>query len=69
MNDPSLLQACTGGGCTISAQSSVRTEESIPEGVPAPIITAASPLELVVTWTHPTQPNGRSDTLSTLLNL
>ncbi|XP_041469805.1 usherin-like [Lytechinus variegatus] len=52
------VAACTGGGCTVSDQSSVRTEESIPEGVPAPIITATSPFELVVTWTHPTQPNG-----------
>ncbi|XP_071494817.1 LOW QUALITY PROTEIN: usherin-like [Diadema antillarum] len=52
------VEACTGGGCTISTQSSVRTEESIPDGVPAPTITATSPYELVVTWTQPSQPNG-----------
>ncbi|XP_022099403.1 usherin-like isoform X2 [Acanthaster planci] len=52
------LSACTGGGCTNSAPATARTEESIPEGVPAPSVTVISPYELLVSWTPPENPNG-----------
>ncbi|XP_048258912.1 usherin-like [Haliotis rufescens] len=52
------LAACTGGGCRRSDPSSVTTEESAPDGVPAPVVTSPSPSELFVTWTVPQQPNG-----------
>ncbi|XP_038072643.1 usherin-like isoform X1 [Patiria miniata] len=53
-----VLSACTGGGCTNSAPATARTEESIPEGVPAPSVTVISPNELHVSWTAPENPNG-----------
>ncbi|XP_071962430.1 usherin-like isoform X2 [Antedon mediterranea] len=52
------LAACNAGGCTNSAPSVAVTHESIPEGVPAPTVTALSPYALNVVWTEPEQPNG-----------
>ncbi|XP_077569166.1 usherin [Stigmatopora nigra] len=50
--------ACTGGGCTQSPSAQVVTEESTPEDVPAPLVTALSPHALNVSWTAPATPNG-----------
>ncbi|KAM8817678.1 usherin isoform 1-T1 [Rhynchonycteris naso] len=52
------LGACTGGGCTVSASSVARTEESTPEGVPAPATRSYSPHSFNVSWTQPEHPNG-----------
>ncbi|XP_071790086.1 usherin-like isoform X2 [Asterias amurensis] len=52
------LSACTGGGCTNSAPATAHTEESIPEGVPAPSVVVVSPYHLSVSWTEPEEPNG-----------
>uniref|UniRef100_A0A667ZN39 Usherin n=1 Tax=Myripristis murdjan TaxID=586833 RepID=A0A667ZN39_9TELE len=52
------LAACTGGGCTSSPASQVRTQESTPENVPAPIVTPLSPRTLNVSWRPPETPNG-----------
>ncbi|KAF5890052.1 usherin isoform X1, partial [Clarias magur] len=52
------IAACTGGGCTLSAPSRGKTEESSPEGVPAPSVTYVSPHALNLTWGAPLKPNG-----------
>ncbi|XP_070688414.1 usherin [Pempheris klunzingeri] len=53
-----ILAACTGGGCTLSPPSQAQTEESTPEGVPAPLVTPLSPHALNVSWRPPDTPNG-----------
>lgn len=55
-----LLQACTGGGCTLGNATSATTEESAPDGVSAPVVTSPSPSELYITWDPPQYPNGES---------
>ncbi|KAM9466939.1 usherin [Clarias gariepinus] len=52
------IAACTAGGCTLSAPSRAKTEESSPEGVPAPSVTYISPHALNLTWGPPLKPNG-----------
>nr|KAG5712412.1 hypothetical protein BaRGS_023991 [Batillaria attramentaria] len=51
--------ACTGGGCAISNASRATTEESSPEGVPAPIVTSPNSSRLTVIWDEPEFPNGQ----------
>lgn len=53
-----LVQACTGGGCTVSNATSATTAESAPDGVAAPVVTSPSPSQLLVTWQEPEFPNG-----------
>lgn len=61
---PFDLQACTGGGCTLSAPSMAQTDESSPEDVPAPSVTYVSPHAINLTWGPPLKPNGESALLS-----
>ncbi|KAK7487113.1 hypothetical protein BaRGS_00021608, partial [Batillaria attramentaria] len=51
--------ACTGGGCAISNASRATTEESSPEGVPAPVVTSPNSSRLTVIWDEPEFPNGQ----------
>ncbi|GFR82563.1 usherin, partial [Elysia marginata] len=53
------LGACTEGGCTVSVPAVATTEESAPQGVPEPVISAPSSSRLEVTWQPPQFPNGR----------
>ncbi|NWI84506.1 USH2A protein, partial [Pitta sordida] len=52
------LAACTGGGCTISEASTAITDESTPEGVPAPKAQSYSSDSFNISWTKPEYPNG-----------
>ncbi|KAM6217822.1 usherin isoform 2-T2 [Rhynchocyon petersi] len=52
------LEACTGGGCTLSEASQALTDENIPEGVPPPIVHSYSPDSFNISWTEPEYPNG-----------
>ncbi|XP_003419924.2 usherin [Loxodonta africana] len=52
------LEACTGGGCTVSDVSEAYTDESTPEGVPAPRARSYSPDSFNISWTEPEYPNG-----------
>eukprot|EP00058_Branchiostoma_floridae_P024730 XP_002610220.1 hypothetical protein BRAFLDRAFT_76999 [Branchiostoma floridae] len=52
------VAACTGGGCRTSAASVATTEESAPEGVPAPTVESDSPSHIRATWGPPRIPNG-----------
>ncbi len=53
------FQACTGGGCTVSAAAMARTVESAPSGIQNPRIASPSFSELIVSWDVPTFPNGK----------
>jgi len=53
-----LFQACTGGGCTLSAAANATTLESAPDMVQDPVVTAISSSQLMVTWAPPLLPNG-----------
>ncbi|KYO43601.1 usherin isoform J [Alligator mississippiensis] len=52
------LAACTGGGCTISEANRALTDESTPEGVPAPKAQSYSPDSFNISWSKPEYPNG-----------
>uniref|UniRef100_A0A663LW22 Usherin n=1 Tax=Athene cunicularia TaxID=194338 RepID=A0A663LW22_ATHCN len=52
------LAACTGGGCSISEASTAITDESTPEGVPAPKAQSYSSESFNISWTKPEYPNG-----------
>ncbi|XP_010127512.1 PREDICTED: usherin-like, partial [Chlamydotis macqueenii] len=52
------LAACTGGGCSISEASRAITDESTPEGVPAPKAQSYSSDSFNISWTKPEYPNG-----------
>ncbi|XP_009956711.1 PREDICTED: usherin-like, partial [Leptosomus discolor] len=52
------LAACTGGGCSISKASTAVTDESTPEGVPAPKAQSYSSDSFNISWTKPEHPNG-----------
>ncbi|XP_006890633.1 PREDICTED: usherin [Elephantulus edwardii] len=52
------LEACTGGGCTLSQASQALTDENIPEGVPSPTVHSYSPDSFNISWTEPEYPNG-----------
>ncbi|XP_078675414.1 usherin-like isoform X2 [Branchiostoma floridae x Branchiostoma belcheri] len=52
------VAACTGGGCRTSAPSVATTEESAPEGVPAPTVESDSPSHIRASWGPPRIPNG-----------
>ncbi|EGV92554.1 Usherin [Cricetulus griseus] len=52
------LGACTGGGCAMSEPSQALTEETVPEGVPAPQAHSYSPDSFNISWTEPEYPNG-----------
>ncbi|NXJ09515.1 USH2A protein, partial [Odontophorus gujanensis] len=52
------LAACTGGGCSISEASTAVTDESTPEGVPAPKTQSFSSDSFNISWTKPEYPNG-----------
>ncbi|XP_065600248.1 usherin [Cyrtonyx montezumae] len=52
------LAACTGGGCSISEASTAVTDESTPEGVPAPKAQSFSSDSFNISWTKPEYPNG-----------
>eukprot|EP00076_Gallus_gallus_P047875 XP_419417.4 usherin isoform X2 [Gallus gallus] len=52
------LAACTGGGCSISEASTAVTDESTPEGVPAPKAQSYSSDSFNISWAKPEYPNG-----------
>ncbi|NXW74760.1 USH2A protein, partial [Hirundo rustica] len=52
------LAACTGGGCSISEASVAVTDESTPEGVPAPNAQSYASDSFNISWTKPEYPNG-----------
>uniref|UniRef100_A0A8D0L665 Usherin n=1 Tax=Sphenodon punctatus TaxID=8508 RepID=A0A8D0L665_SPHPU len=52
------LAACTEGGCTISEASTAITDESTPEGVPAPKVQSYSSDSFNISWTKPEYQNG-----------
>ena len=52
------IEVCTGGGCTLSAPSSLRTDEAVPSGVPAPILEALTAWAIQISWRKPSKPNG-----------
>ncbi|NXS86302.1 USH2A protein, partial [Erpornis zantholeuca] len=52
------LAACTGGGCSISEASMAITDESTPEGVPAPKAQSYASDSFNISWTKPEYPNG-----------
>ncbi|NWU99575.1 USH2A protein, partial [Upupa epops] len=52
------LAACTGGGCSVSEASTAITDESTPEGVPAPKAQSYSSDSFNISWTKPEYPNG-----------
>ncbi|KAH3846702.1 hypothetical protein DPMN_089004 [Dreissena polymorpha] len=52
------VAACTGGGCTASNASEIRTAESAPGLVNPPTVTSPSPSQLHVEWQKPGLPNG-----------
>ncbi|ELW55473.1 Usherin [Tupaia chinensis] len=60
------LEACTGGGCTMSEASEALTGETIPEGVPTPKAHSYSPDSFNISWTEPEYPNAGNN--YTLLN-
>lgn len=53
------LEACTSAGCTKSFTQSFYTSETIPEGQMAPIIGEATYNSVTLTWTPPTNANGK----------
>lgn len=52
------LKACTSAGCTKSSSASVRTLESPPGQMNAPVATVAGSRHVRVEWKAPAQPNG-----------
>ncbi|NWT27965.1 USH2A protein, partial [Cardinalis cardinalis] len=52
------LAACTGGGCSVSEASTAITDESTPEGVPAPKAQSYASDSFNISWTKPEYPNG-----------
>ncbi|NWR95371.1 USH2A protein, partial [Furnarius figulus] len=52
------LAACTGGGCSVSETCRAITDESTPEGVPAPKAQSYSSDSFNISWTKPEYPNG-----------
>ncbi|NXH03082.1 USH2A protein, partial [Loxia leucoptera] len=52
------LAACTGGGCSVSEASMAITDESTPEGVPAPKAQSYASDSFNISWTKPEYPNG-----------
>ncbi|GAB0187409.1 usherin [Grus japonensis] len=55
------LAACTGGGCSISEASTAVTDESTPEGVPAPKAQSYSSDSFNISWTKPEYPNANAN--------
>ena len=53
-----FLQACTAGGCGNGSMAMQRTDETIPEGLSAPVATALSANNISITWQPPQTPNG-----------
>lgn len=52
------IEACTSVGCTKGPSASVRTLESPPGRMTAPVATVAGPKHVRVQWTSPNEPNG-----------
>ena len=52
------VEACTGGGCTGSSPSSLRTAQAAPSGVLPPVLEALSALAIRTSWGVPNKPNG-----------
>jgi usherin len=53
------VEACTGGGCTVSVPALIRTLQSKPLFVPAPVVSALNSTSLRITWTAPQMTNGQ----------
>lgn len=56
-----IIEACTSGstgGCTNGSASSATTDESIPQFLDPPSVSALSSREISITWTPPGKPNG-----------
>ncbi|KAK3721659.1 hypothetical protein QZH41_003681 [Actinostola sp. cb2023] len=52
------IEACTRAGCTKSSTATVRTLESAPGSMDAPVATVAGSRHVRVEWKPPAQPNG-----------
>ncbi|XP_076463865.1 usherin-like [Babylonia areolata] len=52
------LTACTSGGCTESAPTTVRTNTTVPSGQSPPSVTAISRSAVSALWQPPSGPNG-----------
>jgi len=53
------VTACTSAGCTSSTSSTSRTNENVPSSVSPPVATALNSTAVRLSWTSPTQTNGR----------
>uniref|UniRef100_W5NGL3 Usherin n=1 Tax=Lepisosteus oculatus TaxID=7918 RepID=W5NGL3_LEPOC len=54
-----VLEACTEVGCSRSVQQPIRTEEALPSSQPAPVTQSIKAQSIELTWTKPSQPNGK----------
>ena len=52
------IRAINSGGETVGPFANIQTSQSIPDGIPAPTLTAVSSSEVRVSWNDPTTPNG-----------
>ena len=62
-----LVEACTIAGCTNGSSTTTITDESIPEGLDPPFLTALSASSIAIKWTPPSTPNG--ELMSYIVNL
>ena len=55
-----ILTVCTGAtdGCSDSTAVWIVTDEAIPSGLRAPLVSTASESSILVSWSQPIQPNG-----------
>ncbi|KAM9212500.1 usherin [Dugong dugon] len=53
------VEACTSKGCSLSPESqTVWTLPDAPEGIPSPELFSDTPTSVIISWRHPTHPNG-----------
>ncbi|KAM6459617.1 usherin [Liasis olivaceus] len=62
------LAACTGGGCTISETTSVKTMKTNPEGAPVPKVQSYSSDSFNISWTKPEYTNGFNTSYGLYMN-
>lgn len=53
-----IIEACTIAGCTNGSSASATTDQSIPESINPPVLTAISSSSVSATWSVPIIPNG-----------
>ena len=62
------VSACTSAGCTTSVRTTARTNEDVPAYMSPPEAVALNASAVRVTWTTPSQPNGRIARYELLVN-